>query len=75
MYLFILGVILGMGLTLAVRSVAKTLQLRKIRKRIALEQEIEARIVARYDAWDAHEAYMRSGMTKVSVTPAPAPTW
>jgi hypothetical protein len=57
-YLFFLGIILGMGLVLAQRSVAKTLQLRSIRKAHAVELEVQRRVNERLgiSSWDTDAA-------------------
>lgn len=44
MYMFFLGVILGFGLHAAIRSVAKTVQLRRIRREVTMEETIQRRI-------------------------------
>jgi hypothetical protein len=62
MFLFILGTVFGIGLTLAIRSIDKTLRLRSIRRRVALEAQIEARIMER-NALHEHEAFMLQGTT------------
>jgi hypothetical protein len=54
MYLFLLGVILGVGLVLAVRSMERTLRLRKIHKAHAVELEVQRRVNEKLgiSSWD-----------------------
>lgn len=55
MYLFVLGVVFGMGLLQAYKSVAKTIQLRGIRKRHEVELEIQRRVNERTSGWGSVE--------------------
>lgn len=71
MYLFFLGVILGVGLTLAIRSVDKTLRLRKMRRRAQLEAEIEERIIARNNAWEKEKDQLY-GWDRIPSPPRPS---
>lgn len=51
MYLFILGVILGMGLVLAYETITSYLERHNVRKAMALEAEIQRRVQLLNDPW------------------------
>lgn len=68
---FILGMLLGSGLVLAIRSIDKTLRLRSIRRRVALEREIEERVAARY----AEAAALNGRVRPAHLSPAGPASW
>ena len=51
MYLFFLGVILGMGLTLAIRSVDRTLRIRRANKELEFHNAVQAAAMHLQESW------------------------
>ena len=79
MYLFILGVVFGSGLVLAIQELHRQYDNHVIRKEAKFAAAVNAEIERRngcgcHASWDHHEAFMLQGTTQV-ITRTPDKEW